>query len=208
MPVFLIGCLPCESAKNLSSRAKQAVFFSGFFSFLIESYLIFCVAAFINQTNPSMIFEISARAFGVNVNILFAALFTLIVIAIPIAVAMLYTEYFEVLTQDSQAKQKYGKFIEDLNTLRNGKTVILFPVIGLVRKLFLAFTVVHLQNYPNFSIFSINLQTLAMIMLIGHTEPYKLKSQNRLEMFNEFSLLLVNYHQFSLTDWVSDADTR
>jgi len=29
-----------------------------------------------------------------------------------------------------------------------------------------------------------------------------------MEMFNEFNLLMVNYHLTSLTDWVSDGDTR
>jgi len=47
-----------------------------------------------------------------------------------------------------------------------------------------------------------------MIVLVGTTEPYKLKSLNRIEIFNEFNLLLVNYHLTCLTDLVQDGDTR
>ena len=47
-----------------------------------------------------------------------------------------------------------------------------------------------------------------MIILVGLSRPYRLRSNNRLEIFNEFILLLVNYHLTSLTDWVSDGDTR
>jgi len=86
--------------------------------------------------------------------------------------------------------------------------VILLPVIGHLRKFMLAFSVVHLQNYPNFTVFSFNFQILTMIILIGHTEPFKHKSKARLETFNEINLLLVNYHITSLTDWVRDGDTR
>jgi len=47
-----------------------------------------------------------------------------------------------------------------------------------------------------------------MITLVGHTKPYKLSANNRIEIFNEFNLLLVNYHLTCLTDLVQDGDTR
>jgi len=88
------------------------------------------------------------------------------------------------------------------------KLVILYPVLGQVRKLILAFTMVFLQNWPNFSIFSINFQTLMMIIMIGLTTPFKSKGDFRIENFNEFTILVVNYHLMSLTDWVYDGNTR
>jgi len=206
--IGLIGLLPCKSAKNLKAKTKQYLFFKGVLSFLIESYMILCIAACIGQTNVSWKSGFSLRAFGSNLNLLLTGLFSLIVVAIPIVVAIVYYYYFVHIAYDKPTKYKYGKFIQDLNPRRRGRSVILLPVIGHLRKLMLAFSVVHLQNYPNFTIFSFNFQILTMIILIGQIEPFKHKSKARLETFNEVNLLLVNYHLTSLTDWVSDGDTR
>jgi len=151
--------------------------------------------------------EKTARAFGVNINTNFTGVFALILFSLPFVIGIGYTLYFDQLTQDRKKREKYGMFLANLNTFRNGKTVILYPVFT-IRKIVFSFTLVFLQEFPNFSIFSINFQILSMIILIGLTKPFKKPRKNTLEILNEFSLLVVNYHLMSLTDWVFDADTR
>jgi len=110
--IGLIGLLPCQSAKNWSTKRKQSLFFKGVFSFLIESYMILCIAACIGQTNVSWKSGFSLTAFGSNLNILFTCLFSLIVVAIPIVVAIGYYYYFWHVAYDKPTKERYGKFIE------------------------------------------------------------------------------------------------
>jgi len=154
--VYLIGWMPCQSAKKVSARVKNRVLFSGIFSFLIESYMILSVCCCINQTSLKWVHEKSWRAFGVNINILFTYTFTFIVVAIPIAVGIVYKKYFDLIAFDTAVNERYGKFIAELSTLKRGKSVLYYPVMGHVRKLILAFTMIFLQNYPNFTLFSIN----------------------------------------------------
>ena len=170
--------------------------------------MILCAVTCIGQTNVSWMPGFSVRSFGNNLNLFLTSVFSLIVIAIPIVVAMVYYNYFVYIVYDKSKKYRYGKYIDGLSSCLNGRSVILLPVIGHLRKLMLAYTVVHLQSSPYFTIFCFNFQILMMINLIGHTEPFKLKSKARIELFNEFNLLVINYHLTSLTDWVSDGDTR
>jgi len=86
--------------------------------------------------------------------------------------------------------------------------VILYPVVSLVRKLMLALTVVFMQESTTFSLFAVNFQILAMIIMIGLTEPFAKKRDNAIDLFNEATLLWVNYTMTSFTDWMSDGDMR
>jgi len=44
--------------------------------------------------------------------------------------------------------------------------------------------------------------------MIGLLKPYKLPFFNKLELMNEFTVLVINYHFLCFTDFVSDLPTR
>ena len=58
------------------------------------------------------------------------------------------------------------------------------------------------------SILSLNYLSLAYGCVIGHANPMKSLTSNRMELFNEFCILIVNYHLMCFTDLVPDVDTR
>jgi hypothetical protein len=47
-----------------------------------------------------------------------------------------------------------------------------------------------------------------MIAVAGMAEPMIEISENFMQLFNEFSVLLISYHLFPLTDFVYDLETR
>jgi hypothetical protein len=47
-----------------------------------------------------------------------------------------------------------------------------------------------------------------MVYLVGHIKPFIRKSDNRTELYNEFTTLVVNYHLMCFTDFVPDVNTR
>lgn len=47
-----------------------------------------------------------------------------------------------------------------------------------------------------------------MIGVAGIAEPMTEISENRMQLFNEFSVLLISYHLFPLTDFVPNIETR
>jgi hypothetical protein len=52
------------------------------------------------------------------------------------------------------------------------------------------------------------LQALSILIVIGVAEPMILVSENRMLMFNEFTVLVFTYHLLLLTDNMFDFDTR
>jgi len=66
--------------------------------------MILAVIAAINLTNMSWVSMKTPRALGVDVNILVTGFFTTILVATPIAIAIFYTRYFDLLTQNSTIK--------------------------------------------------------------------------------------------------------
>jgi len=154
--IFIFSLMPCKSVKKYGRKQKKKMFFSRIFMFFEESYMILATSLCINLTNMVWVHEKTARAFGTNINTVITGVFTVVLIGLPIGIAVFYSCYFKKLTESRRINQKYGAFINNLNVAGMDKLVILYPVLGQVRKMILAFTVVYLQDLPNFSIFSIN----------------------------------------------------
>jgi hypothetical protein len=68
--------------------------------------------------------------------------------------------------------------------------------------------VVFMQKYVYWSLIMVNFQAIMMVLLVGHIKPFSRQSDNRIELYNEFSTLVVNYHLMCFTDFVSEVDTR
>jgi hypothetical protein len=51
-------------------------------------------------------------------------------------------------------------------------------------------------------------QALIMNAVTGFAEPMTVVSQNQMQLFNEFSVLIFSYHLLPLTDFMTDRDTR
>jgi hypothetical protein len=51
-------------------------------------------------------------------------------------------------------------------------------------------------------------QGLIMITVTGLIQPMTSITENRMQLFNEFSLVILTYHFFPLTDFMSDLETR
>ena len=84
----------------------------------------------------------------------------------------------------------------------------LYPVCNLLRKLVLILTCVFLSDYPILSIFSVNLQILFMIIVIGTIEPFTKKSNQNMALMNEFFCLVACYNLLTFSDWVPDGPAR
>lgn len=65
-----------------------------------------------------------------------------------------------------------------------------------------------LVPYPALCIIVLNYTTLISLYVAGQTMPYKTSELNRLELTNEFLMLIINYHLMCLTGFVSDPDAR
>lgn len=85
---------------------------------------------------------------------------------------------------------------------------IFYLVIGMIRKLWLVYMLVFMQDYPLLTIMLVNLQTIGMVVAVSVLQPYTLPSENHKEIIDEAVVLVFIYHLMTLTDFVSDANTR
>jgi hypothetical protein len=85
---------------------------------------------------------------------------------------------------------------------------LFYPCFSLCRKLWLAYILVFQKDKPVLGIFSVMVQGLIMIAVTGYVEPMISVSENRMQLFNEFCVVILSYHLFPLTDFMTDLETR
>jgi hypothetical protein len=74
--------------------------------------------------------------------------------------------------------------------------------------MWLAYMLVFQNDKPVMSIFCVMVQALIMIAVTGLAEPMIRISDNRIQIFNEFSVLIFCYHLLPLTDFMTDREAR
>ena len=69
-------------------------------------------------------------------------------------------------------------------------------------------SIVVMIQYPVLLLVVYNFTTLTSLIYSGLTMPFKIPYLNRLELVNEFLILILNYHLICLTEFVSHPDRR
>lgn len=77
-----------------------------------------------------------------------------------------------------------------------------------LRRYFMAMNLVFLQDYLVFQIQLNFVLSLIMIIYVGKYRPWEIHFNNKLEQFNEFSCLILQYHQMVFTDFVLDIELK
>ncbi len=90
-----------------------------------------------------------------------------------------------------------------MNLLRVGKPALVQPLASMLRKLLLVCAVVILEKKPLTCVIIVNFSSIAYGIFIGWFQPFKLIITNRIELINEFFILIANYHLFCFTDFVT-----
>ena len=122
----------------------------------------------------NLFFYFKFDSFGNSINTLLAISLgaTLVMYAIFVAVWFNLPENFaQILNREESFLARFGAAVEGLNFKRRGRKVLVYQTLSILRKLWLAYVVVFLQERPVFGIFQVNFQALLMIAVLGYTEP-------------------------------------
>jgi len=123
-------------------------------------------------------------------------------VLLPVFYAYFYYKHLEEFRGgNKKLKEKYGDLIEELNYFRKGKMALAYPLVVMARKLLLAVFILVFVKKPLFTCFVVNFTSLATGMTLGWIQPYKSDLSNYLELFNEFFVLITNYHMLCFTDF-------
>ncbi len=103
---------------------------------------------------------------------------------------------------------RFGSLTNGLAVFREGPKVFTFVWLSQLRKLTLVLVLVFMQDLFFWQIVCANYQSIIMMYCIGLIRPFQTRSQVYLELFNEFSALVLLYHLWCFTDLQPDVDTR
>ena len=103
-------------------------------------------------------------------------------------------------------KQKWGMLYDTVKT-RN-KWDLLWIFNGIFRMGIFVFTSFYLLQWPALQVIIINLLTLISIIIIGKYQPLKGTLENRLGIFNEWSVMECNFCFMCFTNWLHDNERK
>ena len=96
-------------------------------------------------------------------------------------------------TQDSEHSKKWS---------------MIDPLFYYIRRWIFAFVVIFLNDYPFFQIAFLIINNLIELILEVFDIPSFFYTNNSLEMYNNYSILLITQCMLCFTDWVYDPDAR
>jgi hypothetical protein len=99
--------------------------------------------------------------------------------------------------------KRYGALLKRLNLGQLGKsTIIMFPVISLIRRLMIAVVITSLYSKPLYCIIAFNFILLYYATYFAWCYPYISAVENTVQLINELAIVIVNYHLFLFTGYV------
>ena len=123
----------------------------------------------------NLFFYFKFDSFGNSINTLLAIFLgaTLVWYAIFVAVWFnLPKNFAHILNREESFLARFGAAVDaGLNFKRQGKKVLVYQILSILRKLWLTYVVVFLQERPVLGIFQVNFQALLIIVVLGYTEP-------------------------------------
>jgi len=202
---LLSCCSRYEKIENHRESTWNGLFWNGILIFFDENFLMFATIGMLN------FHEISFEKFGTILSFCFAVVFTYGALVFAFNVCLGYfINWDKVVSKEDETEleqdqresflERSGYFMDDLNTEKHGRWALLHPVLSILRRLFIAGSVVFLQNYPNFMVFGMILTTLWLLILYLHQRPFVDTFMNKEHVWYEGLTLVVGYHMIGWTD--------
>ena len=104
-------------------------------------------------------------------------------------------------------KEKYISYYEGLQ-LRRNKDVVLYPIWFLARRLILSLAIVTFDQTVWWQLAIKTALVATSTIIVGQIEPFDAPQLNNQEFFNEVIIMIVLYHIFCFTPFVSDTETQ
>ena len=204
-PVMWFFARFSKRVRKLSSKLEDMLFWNHGIVFIQEGFLEIMIAAYINfdymskqddpWSNSNIIFNNAVTIF------LTAATFVLF-----LTIAFyLWPKIGQI--KKRRFKKRYGSAYDTIRTNRS-KWAMFTPLFFFVRRGLLVVAVCAMIEYPTFQILFFLLPTLVVMVNLGQVEPLSTRKENKLEMYNSWSILCLTYCLLCLTQFVPDAHAR
>ena len=157
LPFIAVICAPlvvyiCKGEfSHLKEKSRRWMFYDFWVSFFDETNLFLTVCVALNLQ-----YNWNWSGYGDIWNSFISVLFGSLLAVFPFFVAIFYNrkENFDlIMTRNKEFLARFGSILRGVNFKREGKTVFIYIVASLLRKLWLAYILVCMNNRPVFGLF-------------------------------------------------------
>ena len=211
--VMLYTIYPCfdscgrhiKCSKKCAKTLRKMLFWNHAIVFLQEGLLEILLVTAIN-----FIYIHEAEAPWDNWNLVLNNVVS-IVLTVGIAILFLTIVFYlwpkGTLIRRKKYRRRYGS-VYSMIKVKRSNYAMLYPIFFFLRRILLVFAVVFMLDYPTFQIFLFIFPTLLVMIHIGEVRPLLWRYENRLEIYNSFTILCLTYCLLCYTNFVSDAHAR
>ena len=186
---------------NFNNRIKRQLHWNFVIRFCIEGVLEFAFAAAINIKYGKHDLHI----LGSWVNYLFAIVFLIVLVVLPVFVILFYWYWFEKL-DDEEFEKKYGAAYEGLK--KDDTFSFVYMSFFIVRRIIFMVISLFLYQHVQLQLALMVVLTLFAACIVLHLKPFDERLVNNLEVVTEtFTLFLINL-TFCFTDLIDSSKTQ
>ncbi len=128
----------------------------------------------------------------------------MVVFIFPFFVWTLLWKKITVL-RDQSSVEAYGSTYNEIRS--DSKAALMYNVFYMLRRLWIALIATTLKQYSFLQVQLIVLHSIVMTVYVTLFKPFELLLLNKMEVFNEFSILLATLHLFTFTQFVPEPET-
>ena len=99
-------------------------------------------------------------------------------------------------------RKRFGSAYDSLDEKKN--RFLIYPLFSFYRKLFICMSIILAPTIFIAQYFILTITSIAIIILIGNTLPFKKANRNRSELFYESYIIFFMYHILCFTDFVPE----
>ena len=185
-------------ARAFCKKQEENTVFNRLYLFVDGSLLLFLVSSIVT------LYDAKNNEAVQILNFCCSVVFTILAVPIPLALTGYLFYNFKKLRSDPI----FDRIGEAYASLKNERTVLIFYSLSLVRRIALGFMVTLGRKNLIASLLFMNYSSLVLIAVIATVRPFSSRSQNVLEIVNEFSILLLLCHCVTQTEFVEDPEAR
>ena len=104
--------------------------------------------------------------------------------------------------------KKYGSIYDMIDLRHKQASALLWCIFFIGRRITFTIGVIFFKSTPVFQILIFIVTTLAVLMMVGLAKPLPTPFENKQELYNNFSILVLSYCLLTFTPYVPNPDTK
>ena len=194
-------CRGNRTCKGFNKKLQRTLYYSTVLRSIMESYIICMICCAINLK----FLDFNSDDYWVLANTILSIIAVTVFLLFPIiSVIFMYRNWKDL--DITNVKGKFGELYVGYNIEK--KSMLIFWLANFIRRIILVVIVTTYQEQFWLQMMFLFNYSIFMIIIGGTTESRSTQSAKKMDLFNEFRLIMIMYHMILFTMFMSDLDMR